>query len=84
MPTTREAHPAPKQTKTLSDGVASGRLYEWLKQSHADEAAEIARSPEQIREKHAARRAMKLNAAPPEIARKAEAMMRDDGVGEGE
>lgn len=81
MATRDAAKPEPtKPTRAISDGVAAGRLYEWLKQSYADEAFEIARSPEQIREKHAARRAMKMNAAQPEIARKATAMLEADGI----
>jgi hypothetical protein len=43
--------PEPK-TRTTSTGVIAGRAYERLRRLHADQEAEITRSPEEIRAKY--------------------------------
>jgi hypothetical protein len=50
--TTPTATPDPKPTRSVSTGVLAGRAFERLRRLHADQEAEIARSPEEIRAKY--------------------------------
>ncbi|HEY3252953.1 MAG TPA: hypothetical protein VGJ91_03360, partial [Polyangiaceae bacterium] len=69
------AAPAVKRDRgTTTDGVKAGQLFEKLTQLDADEQAELAASPSDIRSRFDERRARALAAAPEEVRRLVEKM----------